>query len=101
LSLFDVDGQQHLWMDVAAYRESPGIRKRDMENGAGLLLLGIIIEIFAVDINLMDKLILIAEIERGSRPDGDFIGVKGAAILDDRIRIFGNRFGRASDECHQ
>src|ERR1700733_3471099 len=84
-------------MDVAADRKSSRIRKGDVQRLARRLFRRVIGEAGAVDIDLMQELVLIAEIQRGAGRNRDLGGMERAAVLHDRVRVVGER-SRANEQ---
>src|SRR5947209_4816321 len=81
--LLDRDGEQHLWMDLAADIEAPGDRKRNVHVPAGLLLAGIEGEGGGADVDVVEEFVRIAEADDVAVLDGDLVDGEGAPDLAD------------------
>src|SRR5215469_3065176 len=81
--LFDADNQAHFWMDMAAHFERAGRGKSDRHILARLLLVRIECHRSRLDVDLMQKVVLVAEGQGVAASDADLGGMKRAPLLHD------------------
>ena len=77
--------QEHLGVDMAADRKSPGARKLDLDRLAGRLLVRIEGHARRVDIDLVEKLVLVGKEQRVAARDCYLAHSKSASFLDDSV----------------
>ena len=75
--------------------EGPGIGEIDRDHVAGRLFARIEVEAAGGDVDLVEKLVLVAELHGIARADVDLLHLKRAILLDDRMGLAGERYGRA------
>src|SRR5271170_3606806 len=102
--LLDVDGQEHLRVDVASHRKITGSWKRNGYHFPGRLFCRVIIDPIGIDVDLVNEFVLIAESQGIACSNCDLVGMEAAIHLDNCVRLRQGAVrngGSQNQACHR